>query len=448
MISDCPVNNYKLIKHPETNTKVNNFYKIEIPLFKNHNERQECLFSNKKKTIRNFHYLDENMQQNVSIIKSQRISLRKKRNKCSSVNIKNIEDYQTENIIIFNNDTFWNNYRITKSKIKHYKALSQSIKKNAMKKKKNHISSQNRKINAYHKNTKLIKDNINTSNYFSMKKIANHCSPKTNKIIKICGVFNDNYYNNNYYTLIPKNQIISDAEVGQKRHGQKTAAVSIMNTSPEKNISPSTSIKSINSNKNCEKPKINYNLNVKNRNSVINKINIKRESSKSKKRKNKGKKIPRSPVKIKIKRYLSVMRKFSPLNSTLNQNIDKNKKFGIIGYNKKFNVVSKNLGNCRNDNYNCLVINIEKNNNASSIYKKGFKIFDLKSQDNCNKKRILLSNTKNKMNLKTINKNFNSIIAQNKINYELSKNNSPLKHNKKVTKCNRKKVKENLINKK
>ena len=459
MISGFQLNNCKLNMNQEKNSKVKKFYKIKITQQKNENERQKCLVLNKNNNKNhNFNYTDENLKQKIQPKKAQTICLRKKKNKFINKNTEKEEDYHTENIIIFNNNIFWGRYQANKSQIKHYKALSQSIKKRAITKKRRSNSSSN--IKSYHRHNKLTKtNNFNTSDKTrcSLKRIGNHFSQKQNRIIKIYEISNENYYNNNYFNnniycnFLKENQIISDVEVGQKRHGKKAVCVSILNSEDKQNISLQTPKKSINSHKNIEKGKLTYNPNYRSRNSVINQKTKNIENSKSKKNKNKGKIIIKSPVKKKFNNYLNNAKKFVSLNSTINKNMNKNtRKIGIVEPNKMHKTLNINLHDCTKDNTNCFFATIEKNDSIPCIKKKKFTIYNIKSdsKSKSNQKQKLSSNIKNRMNLQRLSQNLvntSSIITKN---YETIKYNTTVKENKKNGKLTRKKIKNKLINKK
>ena len=99
----------------------------------------------------------------------------------------------------------------------------------------------------------------------------------------------------------------------------------------------------------------------------MNKTNIKNQITKINVRKNSCNEYMENSRKCKINKYLSILKKMqdSKKLSSISKNfLNKTSRKTFTQENKpKQNTININIHNCNNDNYNCFLINIDKDEN-------------------------------------------------------------------------------------
>ena len=281
----------------------------------------------------------------------------------------------------------------TKSKIKIYKTLSNSVKNNTLNKNKQKISKLifncNNNINNYQS-----KNENNDLNLIHVPKIQSH---KTNvpfyKITNIYSsdtnqniVLNDFNKVNKSKTLVEnqkknnKNNNVCE-EVAQKRPGRHTNMKNKieneeLNDEEENNNQNDTKTFSNNNNIFYRKLETFTTSNSKilnKKDSNMNKTNIKNKINKNSKRKSTSNEYTDILKKCKINKYLTILKKIqnskklniiskTTINTTSRKKLDQKSK-------PKQNTININIHNCNNDNYNCFLINIDKDEKTDNLKK-------------------------------------------------------------------------------
>ena len=277
-----------------------------------------------------------------------------------------------------------------KSKIKAYKTLSNSVKNNVLNRNKQTLSKKIFNVNNI--NNYLCKNEINGINIVESKKqlnknnipfykITNVYSSDTNQNIEL----NDFDKNNKNVTPVEnlkrhnKNSVCE--EVAQKRPGRHINTINKteneeLNDEEENNNQNDAKIPRKNNNFLYKKLETfaNLNPNILNKmDSNMNKTNIKNQITKINVRKNSCNEYMENSRKCKINKYLSILKKMqdSKKLSSISKNfLNKTSRKTFTQENKpKQNTININIHNCNNDNYNCFLINIDKDEKSENFIK-------------------------------------------------------------------------------
>ena len=307
------------------------------------------------------------------------------------------------------------NLNAAHSKIKTYKTLSNSVKSNIL-----------------NRNTQILPKNIvnefnNIKNYPNNKENNNKIKDEKKKtkskinmvpFYKITNIYSSESKQNISLTdfnkieikTIPsqaqkkhnKNNLCEEEEVAQKRpgKGRNLKNKTEVNENNEEEGKIQTIAKTfVNNSNNQSNGTIPYrkletfpSLNSKILNKVcdnIPKINIKNQNNKIKNRKNSCNEYMENSQKCKINKFLSVLKKMErsrKLSRRSKNSLSKTSKKTLNQENKQ-NTININIHNCSNDNYNCFLINIDKDEKNENF---------LKSFKNSEIKRISQKSSKTK----------------------------------------------------